>query len=484
MKKYLMTGIAAVAISAAFTSCSKDTTFEQITPEMISEANYENAFVSRFGEIASKQDWGFGQFKKGANARTRATIDANGNMWPYTPTVGSTERTDVYSYVNTLSAKTKVVPSDLSTYFVTHIYKGSDTHGSSNYSNDLMNQLEFAESSPASISWDGQQQGSWFHVYDFNSAVSTDYEGNMLVIDTPPLNFAYKNSADSKWHDKWIGVDGANIPKTGGGNYAGNYYICFDFEAMPNEIYTVFEMPEHNGAKVNVTGYWKDKTGQDLIDAGITSITVPATEWTEEVTYTVQANWFATQVQYENMYAPGNDNYTDWIIRLVKAEDRDDDFPAADVRVLAEDLNITDTFNGETYKGDFDFNDAVFDVVYDYKGTTWIVLQAAGGTYPLYVDGHEIHAAFGCATNDMVNTSGSRRNPVRINLEKSYTDANEIPITVDLPTGTRTLEAGVGKAPHKLAVDKDFQWMGEQVSIETQYPLFGQWVKHADTKWY
>ena len=477
-----MTGIAAVAMCAAFTGCSKDTEFEQITPEKISEMNYEQAFVSRFGEIASNQDWGFGKFAA-KSARTRATIDANGNMWPYTPTVGSTERTDVYKYVNTLSTKTKVVPSDLSTYFVTHIYKGSDTHGSYNYSNDLMNQLEFAESAPASISWDGQQQGSWFHVYDFNSAVSTDYEGNMLVINTPPLNFAYKNSADSKWHDKWIGVDGANIPKTGGGNYAGNYYICFDFEAMPNDVYTVFAMPDENNAKVNVPGYWKDKTGADLIAAGITSLYTTGEKGEKE--YTVAANWTAEQVQYENMYAPGDDNYTDWIIRLVEAStDEDEDFPAADVRVLAEDLDVTENFDGQTYKGDFDFNDAVFDVIYDYEGTTWIIVQAAGGTYPLYVDGNEVHAALGGNTSQMIHTDGSKGPSRPINLGKKYTDANDIPVIVELPSGRRELTAGVGKAPHKLAVDKDFEWMGERISIETLYPLFSQWVKHPDTKWY
>ena len=58
---------------------------------------------------------------------------------------------------------------------------------------------------PASITWDGKQVGSWFHILDFNAGQSTDFEGNMLVVNTPPLNFAYHNSADSKWHDKWIG---------------------------------------------------------------------------------------------------------------------------------------------------------------------------------------------------------------------------------------------------------------------------------------
>ena len=79
MKKYLMTGIAAVALCAAFTSCSHD-----MTPASQEEINavqakkvvdtYNAAFVAKFGQPASNQDWGFGS---GASARTRANAGAN-----------------------------------------------------------------------------------------------------------------------------------------------------------------------------------------------------------------------------------------------------------------------------------------------------------------------------------------------------------------------------------------------------------------------
>jgi len=79
MKKYLMTGIAAVTLCAAFTSCSHD-----MTPASQEEINavqakkvvdtYNAAFVAKFGQPASNQDWGFGS---GASARTRANAGAN-----------------------------------------------------------------------------------------------------------------------------------------------------------------------------------------------------------------------------------------------------------------------------------------------------------------------------------------------------------------------------------------------------------------------
>jgi len=455
MKKYLITAMA-VAVSGILTSCHEDELSGSIV-EMKKEA-FEETFVKAFGQPDPNHTWGFRT--SDATALTRDGNNPNGNEWETCPGVGTTERNDVFKYVNTIGAESDPIPADLSTYYVTHIYTGSDKHGSSNYANSLMNQLEFGTSTDASITWDGKQVGSWLHIYDFNAAVSTDFEGNMLVENKPPYDFAYKNSADSKWHDKWIGVDGAKVT---GGDYSNYYYICFDFEAMPDKVVTIFEMPEANGAKVSVPGYWKNKTGQDLINAGINSITVPATEWTEEVTYTVKANWKYTQVEYENMYAPGDDNYTDWIIRITKAtstggggstttgpqvyEMSETSYNNGSVkrqvitgervvesgRVFCEDL-------GSSSLNDIDYNDIVFDAVivneYEKLVTTYydasdnvertetsysfdainghtgydrhyalIRLMAAGGTIPAAVKGYEVHDELGGnGTTVMINT--------------------------------------------------------------------------------
>lgn len=81
MKKYLMGGIAAVAICAAFTSCSKSNELfdqnaaEQQKQEAINKnietakANYAAAFEKAFGKVGSNVDWGFGSGK----ASTRAS---------------------------------------------------------------------------------------------------------------------------------------------------------------------------------------------------------------------------------------------------------------------------------------------------------------------------------------------------------------------------------------------------------------------------
>jgi len=83
MKKYLMTGIAALALCAGFTSCSHD--LDSYSPEEIQQLEaqkivekYNKAFEATFGKPAADQTWGFGPT---AAARTREGEYANGNMW-------------------------------------------------------------------------------------------------------------------------------------------------------------------------------------------------------------------------------------------------------------------------------------------------------------------------------------------------------------------------------------------------------------------
>ena len=78
MKKYLITGIAALAMCIGFTSCSHDLT--PVSQEDVNAVNakqivdsYNNAFIAKFGQPAANQDWGFGN-----NAATRAFTRAGG----------------------------------------------------------------------------------------------------------------------------------------------------------------------------------------------------------------------------------------------------------------------------------------------------------------------------------------------------------------------------------------------------------------------
>ena len=95
MKKFLMTGIAALAIGAAFTSCSKEIT--QMSEAEIIQSKYETAFKKYVGvEIDENHTWGFG--KVTTQTRTRSDDDANGNEFGvnyYVPSKLTTEQINV-----------------------------------------------------------------------------------------------------------------------------------------------------------------------------------------------------------------------------------------------------------------------------------------------------------------------------------------------------------------------------------------------------
>ena len=74
MKKYLITGLAAVAISGMFTSCTHETDAGAGGTNLGVVETYEQAFISRFGTPSPDADWGFGPTttQAGTRANTRA----------------------------------------------------------------------------------------------------------------------------------------------------------------------------------------------------------------------------------------------------------------------------------------------------------------------------------------------------------------------------------------------------------------------------
>ena len=151
-----------------------------------------------------------------------------------------------------------------------------------------------------------------------------------------------------------------------------------------------------------------------------------------------------------------------------------DPTPQANVRVIAEDLSVSDN-------SDFDFNDVVFDVTFDSpeQGKTTITLQAAGGTLPLYVGGHEVHEEFGVSTKTMVNTvAGASKDPVRFVLDDTFGhNANNILVQVEKEGVLAEITAERGMVASKIAVKPNYEWCKERQDIEAKYPVFGQYVK-------
>ena len=86
MKKYLMTGIAALAMCGMFTSCSHDMSLYNGDGTKAVVDKYEQAFVDAYGEPAANQTWGFGSTSAAATRGMTRSVgtyaDYKGSLTP------------------------------------------------------------------------------------------------------------------------------------------------------------------------------------------------------------------------------------------------------------------------------------------------------------------------------------------------------------------------------------------------------------------
>lgn len=479
MKKYLMMVLAAAAI----VSCSKNDDVS-VNPSDLTKSKYDAAFLKYVGgSIDRNQDWGF--------STTRAAVNVNGNMWETTPECTAAEAAAVFAYVNKVKSQvehyTEQFPENLSAYYVTQVYTGTDTYstfdGTSTgiLGSSHMDNLHIAENTEASIE-DGALTGDWYHVNNFNASSNMNWGGNTLVTETGSCDFAYNCSEDSRYHNKWIAIDGKYITDADGVNHAGKYYVCFDFIAENPEAYTNFQAP--GIGNIEVPGAWKST--EEAVAAG-----AKGKKWnwnsetqTSELEWVpVASDWTIGNVNGGNKVIPANEVYTDWIIRLVAAKPK-----TADLRIICEDLSAS----GDS---DFDFNDVVVDVLYGDPAV--LTLVAAGGTLPLKVAGSEVHALFGYpdakadGKYEMINTGAgpnveSKNIPFTQSISNAAEANSKIVIEVFKDNKWQTLTAEKGEPACKLAVDTSFRILRERQSIKGEYPLFIDWVKDANftSKWW
>lgn len=198
---------------------------------------------------------------------------------------------------------------------------------------------------------------------------------------------------------------------------------------------------------------------------------------------------FGATGQNPNQQVAGDNNYDDWIVRIVPAKLKGEEDKNTQ-RIIVEDLGSI---------GDFDYNDLVFDAyVYNKDGGTWanITLRAAGGTLPIYICGCEekveVHDKFGVSRNTMVNTKNGTvdKDPVEFtiklkNATSSSFNANDIEVQVENNGNVMTLTSNVGRAPEKICVDNSFYWCDEKVNVNTVYPNFSRYVSNPTIdKWW
>lgn len=398
MKKYLMSGVAAIAFLAAFTSCSKSTDLyeegrkEKDQQEMKVKSDAEkltNSFESIIGgDICPTNDWGFG-----SAAMTRALtrgVNANGNEWglyvevPQPLTEAQKKTVSDWFKAN---RNPKGIAINWSDFFVQQVYKG-EWGGNMNYlycgsETDHTNNFNAGDAGTYGNVCYGLQPGAT----DQNQKIYGSDKIEFMVNSSTEY-FGFHNSFDSNFYiDNYVIIPGDKIDSS----VAGMYFVGFDFEA--------------NGQSDN------QKVARDYY-------------------------------------------FDNWIVKITPGLYRDD----TTYRIMCEDLFATDLSKIED--SDWDFNDVVFDARKDGNQTI-IILYAAGGTLPLTIGGVEVHDAFKVETGIMVNTeNGTVDKPVAIfRLNQVFRNANEIPVIADgktltavqgeipmklcVPTGTKWLKEKV-----------------------------------------
>ena len=284
MKKYLMTGMAAIAFCAAFTSCSKDenlydlNAIKEMETAKVYEA-YNEAFIATFGQVHPDQTWGFG-----SHAGTRA-YNPDANIW------GSTYHLDVPQVI-TEEQKKRVIAyfqnnqfnpglgsQNLTEFFVQQVYKGGEENGkyvnimkattpltteqyesagmtSPQYGSNHMDRL-FANNNPddhmgnynnGNMSWNQNVENTNPNIQYLNPRGNGQHADQIqYMYNTQATGFGYHCSEPSiQYDDHYVLVDGSVIDAWAttygngiGESVSGRAFVGFDFDLLtPADWYT------------------------------------------------------------------------------------------------------------------------------------------------------------------------------------------------------------------------------------------------------
>lgn len=460
MKKYLMTGMAALAICAAFTSCSKETNV--YNPDVIQEnsvakiqKDYAEAFVATFGQPAWNQDWGFG-----TRSKTRAAGEpevVKKDMWENDPT-----KLDGNS-----------VPADVTTAEAAYVYEW------------------FQKEENKGLTEEGKPWTNFF-LQQVYGTMDQNKLGIWHRFDQNRVNNGY---ASNYWDEEFTDKGGMDYLTVGDGTTMTH---VLDFNAEEGGPWGIVYMKNSSAMQFGYHGSW-DSSDRQLFK--LAQITVPGecfgegeadrTGWYVGLSLLAEKDDNGDKVLGEQRKDWGDD----WILKVVPGVTYEDQ-----IRIIAEDLNAKNDPDDNNGDSDWDFNDVVFDVEFTSNTTANIHILAAGGVLPIYVAGTEAHSVFGFTAPDsdgrypMINTAEGKHyeytsQPFSISGIQKSNNGKDIEIKViKTINGVETpciLTAANGQPASKIGVDPSFEWCNERQKISRKYPLFTQWVQTTEPwRWY
>ena len=450
-----MTGVAAIALCAAFTSCSKNEELydqgkvNQISAAQIQES-YNQAFIQTFGQPAANQDWGFGS----AAALTRSE-NANANEWAdpnkaygglkVPPPLTDEQKAVVIKYFQ-ITPNLGYEDPHWTNYFMQQVYKGHTSpregyspeaylaaNGSTYlYASDYMDHL-------AAIDGNFVDHINNFNHGDCseNSTVLTN-GGNandgpfhtdkiMYMKESTTKSFGYYNSNGSVRRTEYTGLVSYKTIMKALGSEAdcledgwNRSFMGFDFEQMVGDEIYAKELDYSAGYNSNIPGgfpvkdykwfEWKGQKYHMLVAEQNMYCGTPLDISDAQVQ---EAGFIDNLLAQGYLPVTGGANkkwvkvggcadgyFSDWIVTLTEAKTGNTPPPSElVVRIIAEDLNAK-AENSEAAKdgiedSDWDFNDVVFDVRYTSETTAMVKIVGAGGILPLYVANREVHELLG-----------------------------------------------------------------------------------------
>lgn len=530
----------AALLAAGFSSCQEeDLGFDE---EAVHEAavlrEYQKNFESRYGTIDPNHDWGFkdvyvsgGLFTRSGVTRTATGagfVNVNRNQWC---------EKDNNGYKDGALARNVNVPGW--TNFDGKYYTvGSDGQGYQILTSEPGSQDQKLPAGDVT-DYEIQYVSNWFRTTKITNPEG--YRANLHLTD-----FFVQNVSGDKDRD----ADGNTIDDIFNQtcSYGMDHLVFKTMDSNPTPDDTWTHLNDYNKSSTNLMNesgaiddtyrgkarYNNDNTHKRVImyvsSSGTEDFGYHSSFGTSEGqggvdgTYfdkwvLVRLTWTEDGVEREGYYLAfdyqtskdgdtyqGDDFYSNWIIKITPANYK----PSPELpltRIMCEDL-------GNTL--DFDFNDLVFDVKYEM---TWgspnkldaiLVIQAAGGTLPIWVgkkeNNYEAHYLLGNKqgeTDTPINVAATIKGKthevaiVRIPLvegtdwstENGQVKVNPNDIKIWVGTNTASLITAAAllpkaggtagqSAPKKISIPyTDTRWLKENQQIEWAYTHFDEWVK-------
>ena len=436
MKKYLMKGLAAIALAAATASCSKNEDLYNSNAEIDQQKQaYSDAFKAKYGTIASNQTWGFDKVR----TRTRAA-DTDAKLWagkseyegivipkPINQGGNPNEAAEVIAEFSKVRREPSPINLNFTDFFVQQVYKGVASYSSWKKQDGTVqtgivgsNQMDQLACGPnhdhiRNFNYGDYSGGKYDQVWtgalsgpNLNTDKVYQDDQMMLMVGSSTSQFSFHNSWSEPQH--WYDHNYYIL------EWKGSYYVGFDFESESSETQQVGK------------GYLK---GDKFVDRDYI--------------------------------------FNDWIVKITPAYpvNEPDKVVKETGRIICEDLGTVD---------DFDFNDIVFDATIYTDGTCDITILSAGGTLDVTVAGEDIHSHTGT-----MNTNCNYALPTKT----GYARLIDIPIVVSKKNNagevvSYELAATAGAAPQKICVPKSYKWCVERTNIEEAHPQFTNWVNKND----